>query len=324
MEGKDLYAEIASKAFNQPYEECLEHFPQGSFIIQHTNGSWYYATEEEVANKEFNVRLADGETDVYKVGKERRTQAKSILLGALYGRGVASIAEQLGCTEQEAQAIKDSVFMAFPAIGEFEKTSLEMGKELGYVTTVCGRKRRLPDLQLPEYSFSWEEGFAPEGDILDFDELEVEVPHNKQVYYTNRLNNARGWKSRDKVIEIAKKEHIEIVSNRGKIGDATRQTVNSRIQGSSADLTKIAMIKLYLNEKLTKLGFRLLIQVHDEVIAECPKKNAKKCAKLLAKIMCESAEEILEMPIKCDVECSDRWYGKEYEFVYDEDEEDDD
>lgn len=291
MAGKDLYSEIASKAFHKTYEECCEFDKDGN-----KNPPEY---------------------------KERRSQAKSILLGVLYGRGVASIAEQLGCEKEQAQAIKDSVFRAFPAIEDFEQRSLQMGKELGYVTTVCGRKRRLPDLQLPEYSFSWEEGYEPEGDILDFEELEVAIPYSKQKVYMNRLNNARGWKSRDKIIEQAKNEHIQIVSNNGKIADATRQTVNSRIQGSSADVTKWAMIKTFACKRLTELGFRLLIQVHDELIGECPEEHAKECAELLSQIMCEAAEEILGMPIKCDTEVTKCWYGKEYEFVYDEEEDDD-
>ena len=278
MQGKDLYSEIASKAFHKPYDECREFDDNGN-----KNPPEY---------------------------KERRTQAKSILLGALYGRGVESIGEQLHCSTEQAQAIKNSVFEGFPAIGDFEEKSLKMAKELGYVTTICGRKRRLPDLQLPEYEFKWEKGYEPTGDILDFDELEIEVPYSKQKFYITKLNNARGKKGRYAVIDQAKKEHIRIIDNRGKIGDATRQCVNARIQGSSADLTKKAMIELYANKRLKELGFRLLIQVHDEVIAECPEENMEECSKLLAETMSHAAEEILEMPIKVDVEITRAWYGE--------------
>ena len=87
--------------------------------------------------------------------------------------------------------------------------------------------------------------------------------------------------------------------------------MNSRIQGSAADLTKLAMIKLDNNQELRDLGFRLLIPVHDEVIAECPEQNVKQCARLLAEVMSKAAEEILKMPIKCDVAVTKEWYGKE-------------
>ena len=279
MAGKDLYSEIASKAFNKPYEEC----------------------------KEFNP---DGTTN--KAGKERRTQAKSILLGVLYGRGEASIGEQLKVSTEKAKEIKNSVFRGFPAIKQFEQSSLDMAYELGYVTTVCGRKRRLPDLQLDEYEFKWKDGVAPDNDLLNFEdtELSTEVPENRQNYYLRKLSKCWGKEKRD-IFEEANKEGIWIIDNGGKIADATRQCVNSRIQGSAADLTKLAMIHLNNNKKLKELGFRLLVPVHDEVIAECPEENAKECSQLLAQTMSEAAEQILEMPIKCDVSITRCWYGEE-------------
>ena len=288
IQGKDLYSEIASKAFNKPYEEC----------------------------KEFN---ADGTTN--KEGKARRTQAKSILLGALYGRGIASIAEQLGCTFDEAKAIKESVFRGFPAIREFEERSLQMARDLGYVTTVCGRKRRLPDMQLPEYEIGWQKGHEPEGDILDFDDTEVYVPRQKENYYLSKLQRVRGKDRREqkqRITDEALREHLVITDNGGKIAEATRQCVNARIQGSAADLTKLAMIELYNNQHLRDLGFRMLIPVHDEIIAECPRENMKECSELLASTMSHAAEEILQMPIKCDVACSVAWYGDEVRDIIDE------
>ena len=280
LQGKDLYSEIASKAFNVPYKDC----------------------------KEFRE---DGTTN--KQGKERRTQAKSILLGVLYGRGEASIAEQLGVSTKKAKEIKDSVFNGFPAIKQFEEDSLDMAYEVGYVTTVCGRKRRLPDLQLDEYEFTWKDGSAPTDDLLDFEteeEVITEVPEDAKRYYLSKLNKAY-FKQKQKIYNEAKEEGIVIKDNGGKIADATRQCVNSRIQGSAADLTKLAMIKLNNNQRLKELGFRLLIPVHDEVIAECPEENVKECSQLLAEVMSKAAEEILEMPIKCDVAITKCWYGEE-------------
>ena len=287
MAGKDLYSEIASKAFNKSYEECLEFYLD-------ENGN-----KTDKTNKE---------------GKERRTQAKSILLGVLYGRSEASIAEQLGCSEKEAKDIKESVFRGFPAIKQFEQNSLDMAKEIGYVTTVCGRKRRLPDLQLPPYEVKWKNGKCPYEDPLDFTMTDsLPVPIEKEQYYLDRLHNVRRYKDKLKLIADAEKEGIQIVDNGIKIGDATRQCVNARIQGSAADLTKLAMIGLQNNYRLKELGFRMLIPVHDEIIAECPEEYAKECSELLADTMSKAAEQILDMPIKCDVEVTKCWYGERIE-----------
>jgi DNA polymerase-1 len=70
------------------------------------------------------------------------------------------------------------------------------------------------------------------------------------------------------------------------------------------------MVDISCDARLKELGFRLLIQVHDEVIAECPEENMIECSERLAKIMCDSASKLLEMPITCDVEITREWYGE--------------
>ena len=283
QEGKDLYAEIAALSFNTTYDNCLEFRPDGT------------------TNPE---------------GKARRSQAKSILLGVLYGRGVPSIAEQLGTSTKKAQAIKDSVFKGFPAIPRFEEDSLRMGEELGYVTTLWGRKRRLPDLQLDEFEFVWKDGVAPDDDPLGFDAMNEpvsdEVPEELQKKYLRKLSQARYGEKR-KVFEQALSEGIRIIDNGAKIADAQRQCVNARIQGSAADMSKLAMIKVGTNERLKELGFRLLIPVHDELIGECPIENAKEAEELFARLMSEAAESKLTIPIRCDVEVTKEWYGEKVE-----------
>jgi len=116
------------------------------------------------------------------------------------------------------------------------------------------------------------------------------------------------FRDKKKIFELANSEGIWIIDN--TMDKDTTKVVNARIQGSAADLTKLAMIRLNENERLRELGFRLLIPVHDELIAECPEENAKECSELLAKTMSDAAEEILHMPIKCDVEVSKEWYGE--------------
>ena len=275
QEGKDLYASIAALAFGTTYENCLEFRPDGT------------------TNKE---------------GKERRSSAKSILLGILYGRGINSIAEQLHTTKQKAQQIQDRVFRGFPAIKQFEDDTLYMARTYGFVTTYWGRKRRLPEMQLDEFEFKWKPGYG-DVDPLSFDSevTESEVPYEIQQAYIKKLRN-NPFKKRP-IIEQAASEGIIIIDNGGKIADATRQCVNSRIQGSAADLTKMAAVKIHKCERLKELGFRLLIPVHDEFIGECPEENAKECKELFAQCMCDAAVD-LGIPISCDVEVTKCWYGE--------------
>lgn len=279
-QGKDFYAQIASVAFNYPYEDCLEFRPDGT-----TNPD----------------------------GKERRSQAKSILLGINYGRGAQSIAEQLGCTTQKAEQIKEDVFTGFPAIEEFEQSSLRMAEEKGYVTTLWGRKRRLPDMTLPDYEFSWDEKHLPfSDDPLDFTDEDIpdEVPDELINKYMRKLKNCWGPNKR-KVFDEARSEGICIIDNTKKIADASRQCVNARIQGTAADQSKLAMIALHNDTRLKELGFRILIPVHDEVIAECPKENAKEVAERFSYIMSHSSGDKFTIPISTDVAVSEQWYGEE-------------
>ena len=285
MQGKDLYSEIASKAFNRKYEDCLEFYLD-------ENGK-----KTDKTNKE---------------GKKYRTSAKSVLLGVLYGRGEESIGEQLNCSKEQAKEIKNSVFNGFPAIKQFEDKSIQMAKELGYVTTVCGRKRRLPEMQLEEFEFHWLQGMSPDDDPLDFDgeSIDTDVDEELKIKWLRKIKKAK-FSEKGKIINYARQDGIRIVDNGAKIAEATRQVVNSRVQGSSADMTKLAMIKLWKNQRLRELGFRILIQVHDELICECPEENMQECSELLSKTMSEAAEDILEMSIDCDVSKTKVWYGEE-------------
>lgn len=277
--GKDLYAEIAALSFNTTYENCLEFRPDGT------------------TNPE---------------GKNRRSQAKSILLGVLYGRGVPSIAEQLGTSTAKAQEIKDSVFKGFPAIEDFEQNSLLMAETMGYVTTLWGRKRRLPDMMLPDYEFQWTDKSASD-DPLDFDDdMPDEVPDEIINKYLRKLSNCWGSKKKA-VFEQANAEGVWIIDNTKKKADTSRQCVNARIQGSASDMTKLAMIKINNDARLRELGFRILIPIHDELLVECPKENAKECAERFAQLMSEAPGEKFSIPISCDVEITERWYGERVE-----------
>lgn len=274
-DGKDLYCEIASIAFGVPYEECMEHRPDGT-----TNPD----------------------------GKKRRSQAKTIVLGVCYGRQIDSIAEQLGTTRTEAQKIYDRIMSSFPGLPQFMADSQNMARELGYVTTYWGRKRRLPDMQLPYYEFTLDSSKSSHFDpLFDDSTTDYDLTEDEIITYTNQLNACRGWKQKQALMESMKKEGITVKENSRSISSAERQCVNSRIQGSAADLTKKAIYLLGVNEKLKQLGFELLLYVHDEIIGQCPKENIVQVKQLVEQCMVEAGYG-MDIPLVCDTDITEGWY----------------
>lgn len=296
---RDLYATIASISFGYPYEDCLEFYPEGI----------------EITYKGKKV-ITGHKTHTNEEGKKRRSSAKSILLGICYGRGAASIAEQIGKSTKEAQQIIDKFYAAFPTVKEWSDKTVEFAKKNGYVETWYGRRRYIKDIQLPEYTFELINSRPQNFNPLSFDENETystEVCEEDKQYYTNKLNKCYGYMEKQQIKQSAEREGIRIHDNSGKVAEAVRQCVNSRIQGGAADMTKRAMLKIYNNQEMRDLGFRLLIGVHDELIGECPRENAKRCAELLEYCMCTANEDIIKIKQKCDVEVSECWYGESIE-----------
>lgn len=290
--GQDAYAMIASVAFNKPYESCLEFHP---------------------------------ETHEYQPeGKARRTESKSVLLGVLYGRSIPSIAEQLYGHRDDmndeqkvkaAQKVFDSVMNAFPGLRNLMLSSQERCRKLGYTETILGRRRHLPDMQLPEFEFKPLKGYVnPDVDPLNIDTLKnsSEIPER---IVQDLEKEFKGYKYFGQIAKRTKQlyeeEHIRVVNNRPKINDATRQVVNSIVQGSAADLTKMAILRLENNEDWKRIGGRLLTSVHDELICEAPIEHAEEASRILSDCMC-SAADFLPFPINCDVETTFRWYGLDY------------
>lgn len=282
LEGKDFYATIASKIYGLPYDECKEFRPDGS---------------------------------VNPEGKKRRTSCKSVLLGIMYGRGAASVAEQMGLTTKAAQEIIDSFYKEFPKVKQWMDKTVADAKLYGFVETLWGRRRRLPDMQLPEYEFtstsSTPNNFNP---LFDDFEIDTSISDDKINYYKKQLNNARGFRDKLNIKTRALNDGIKIKDNGGFIAEATRQCVNSRIQGSAADMTKLAMCCIWNDQRLKDLGFKILITVHDEIIGECPVENAQKAAEILSEDMINSARDKVCVPMKCDAEITKAWYGEQIKF----------
>ncbi len=279
LHGKDLYATIASKLYNKPYEECKEFRPDGT---------------------------------VNPEGKQRRSSVKPILLGIMYGRGVNSIAEQMNITKEEAQQVINDFYKQFPKVKEFVEFAQENARTYGFVETAWGRKRRLPNMQLDPIEITIENpNLISTFNPLDFSSTEnTEVSDEVYYKYLRLMNRAYGREAKEKVKQQAKAEGYKLVDNGGYIADAQRQCVNSIIQGSAADMTKIAMIQIHRNKRLRELDYKLIIPVHDEVLGVCPRENAKEVRDILEYIMVHVVDDKFEIPMKTDIECTYRWYGE--------------
>lgn len=295
--GKDIYATIASIGFNVPYESCLEFHP---------------------------------ETHEYQPdGKARRGEAKTVLLGVLYGRSIPSIAEQLYGKRTDmsddqkvksAQKVYDSIMNGFPSLRNAMLSAQNHAKVYGYTETILGRRRHLPDMQLPEFEFKAMPGYVnPDIDPLDVSTLDQREDIPKRIK-DELLKEFCNYKYFGQIVKRTKQlaeEHIRVINNRPKINDATRQCLNGVIQGSAADMTKLALLNIYESDEWKKLGGRILIPIHDEILCEFPKETYKEGAKLLSKLMSD-AGSFLPFPINCDVEVTVNWYGLEYPCPYTE------
>ena len=288
LEGRDLYSEVASMVYHLPYNECTEFrtLPDGT--------------------KEFNLE-----------GKKRRTACKSLILGLQYGRGIGSIAEQIKSHDgpvtkadrQEAQQLSDDFFHHYPMAKKWMEGNYEKARKQGYVEDLWGRRRRLPEASLPKYEFSLANGngelFNP---LLGTTNRKVEPDKGLIAEYTAKLDRARSKEARDAICKEGKKDGLEIKSNSGYIAQAERQSINAPIQGGSATMTKLAMRNMYNDPELNKLGFHLLIPVHDEVIAEAPLWNIDKAKARMEYVMIHAGEPECKVPMKCDADDFDFWY----------------
>lgn len=279
-QGKDIYATIASLAFDKPYEECKEF------------------REDGTVNPE---------------GKERRSQAKAIVLGVTYGKGIPAIGEDLGISTQKAQVVYDKVMESFPMLEKFMHDTQEKAREYGYVETPWGRRRHLKDMQLEPYIFKYD-GKVTNFDPLAFEsDVSTEVPERTKKEYAKKLDKCRFYKERIKVENELQNQGISVSYNTNKIAQAERQCVNSVIQGGAADMAKLAMIHINNDEIMKELDFHLLICVHDEVIGECPIENAKKASERLAQLMIDASKGKIDIPMKVDCEITRNWYGESVE-----------
>lgn len=278
-QNKDLYATIAAGVYKNDYWDNMEHRQDGS------------------PNPE---------------GKKRRSNCKSLLLGIMYGRGAPSIAEQIHSTVEEAQQIINDFYKQFPKVKEWTEKTEKDAKVTGYVEDLWGRRRRLPDILLPKYTVKSTKTSTEFNPIL----YTLGKVNNSSAAlvesYKKKLSKVRSRNDYQKIQQEAERDGIYIVDNGAFISQAERQCVNARIQGGAASMTKVCMRKVFDDEELNRLGAKLVLQIHDEVIVECPKQNAEAVMSRLTYVMKTSVADKVQVPFKCDGYIVNCWYEDDF------------
>lgn len=278
-QNKDLYATIAAGVYKNDYWDNMEHRQDGT------------------PNPE---------------GKKRRSNCKSLLLGIMYGRGAPSIAEQIHSTVEEAQQIINDFYKQFPKVKEWTEKTEKDAKVTGYVEDLWGRRRRLPDILLPKYTVKSTKT-STEFDPILYTLGKVNNSSAALVEsYKKKLSKVKSRNDYQKIQQEAERDGIYIVDNGAFISQAERQCVNARIQGGAASMTKVCMRKVFDDEELNRLGAKLVLQIHDEVIVECPKQNAEAVMSRLTYVMKTSVADKVQVPFKCDGYIVNCWYEDDF------------
>ena len=223
--------------------------------------------------------------------KDLRNRCKSIVLGVTYGMGAASLAESLNAeskdhvyTVEECQQIFDKFYAGFPYVRKFQKDCEEFASKYGYMETVLGRRRYFKYLGKPAF----------------------ECPSRPEVADT--LNKLKYFNQIRACLNEAKAEGIEVIDNRWKQSDELRQTTNAYCQGSAADQTKVCMLALFRDETFrNKYHGQMLLQIHDEIIAEFPEELAEEGGAYMASVMSEIGSEVGRAKIWSDPQVMTYW-----------------
>lgn len=267
--GRDIYSHIASIAFDMPYEDCTEFNPDGT-----TNHD----------------------------GKDRRKKSKAIALGIVYGKGVKAIADDLHVDIDKAQEIKDAILKAFPKLAAYLDDVIVFLENNGYVEDFYGRRRRLPDIFLPEYEFEFGYGSVTEDTKEYYTDL-----------YFNKINKCKSYREKSQLIDELNSKGIKVTQNGGFIAQAIRQAYNSPVQSTASVITKKAILNIFNNKRLNELGCKIVLTIHDENVCSVPREHAYEASKLIEKCSVEAGKE-LAAKLRCDVCISDCWSGTEYKF----------
>ena len=213
---------------------------------------------------------------------------------------------------EKAAEIFDALMRGFPDLNKAILSAQRKAARLGYTETILGRRRHHPDMQLPLYQFKPGKGYVnPDFDPLNPATFEnsTDIPERIKEALLKELTSykyfGQVWR---RIKELSERDNIQVINNRQKIEEAKRKVWNAIIQGSAAELTKLAMLKLVNDPEWKEIGGRLILPVHDELMVEVPFECREKGAEVLKKCM-EQAGDFLPFPISCDIEETFRWYG---------------
>ncbi len=182
------------------------------------------------------------QVDRSKINQDMRHAAKAINFGILYGMSHKTLAEEIGTSVEEAKSFRSRYFECYPQIQVYLEQIKREGREKGYVSTLFGRVRWLPEL--------------------------------KSRNFTKR-------------------------------SQAERMAQNTPSQGSSADIIKLAMIAVSTKLKEQTPKAKLLLQIHDELLVECPQEQQEEIAQMVKKEMEQVCK--LTVPLTVQWKISKSW-----------------
>lgn len=171
-----------------------------------------------------------------------RSRAKAVNFGIVYGISAFSLAQDIGVYPNEAKAYIDAYLEKYHGVRDYMKQIVETAKAQGYVSTVYGRRRYLPELKSANF-------------------------------------NMRSF--------------------------GERVALNMPVQGTAADIIKLAMVNVHRRLKAEGLKARLILQVHDELIVECPGEEAEQVRQILTEEMENAAR--LSVPLLAEAHIGHSW-----------------
>lgn len=191
---------------------------------------------KQAASKVFNIPIEE-------VTKEQRSSAKAVNFGIVYGISDFGLANQIGVSNKKAKEYINQYLEKYSGIKHFMDDIVESAKEKGYVETLFGRRRYIPEIRSTNYM------------VRQF---------------------------------------------------GSRVAMNTPIQGTAADIMKIAMINVDKTLKEQKINGKIVLQIHDELLLEVSKEHKEQAKKILKECM----EKAMELSVPLEVEISEgySWY----------------